>query len=239
MSQTPPDRLADAPDTPELLRGLLRGARDDAPSPEQFDRMARGISSRIGPPPTPAARPWWVKGVGLAAVVTALSLGALRNRPPPVRPTAPAVVAHAAPAPLPPLVARPSPALRTPEPAPAPPPPDPSALVRAPEPPARPLDSRSYAPEPCVPEAHQARVDHAHDLLRQRDARASLRLLDRDERACPTGDFAEERARVRIEALMQLRRRDEASRAFSRFQRAWPASPYERALRALFDGGAQ
>ena len=69
-----------------------------------------------------------------------------------------------------------------------------------------------------------------------RDGRWSAAIADcaDDERVCPAGPLAEERERLRIEALARSGRGAEARARWGTFQRRYPDSSYGDRLRALW-----
>ena len=116
--------------------------------------------------------------------------------------------------------------------APAPVVPSPSKVVRL------------TPPVPVVPSAaerdallarERSLVDMARSALVQRHPQEALNAVEEHERAFTTPALAEERESVRVRALLQLGRVDEARARVTSFEKQWPDSLLLPALKA---GGA-
>jgi hypothetical protein len=246
MSTKDPRRLLDYGDRLDgLVRGALDAGRaDDAGDAARLARIGRRIAeatAAVPPPPAspapppaaaaPKAAALSTKGpiVGIAAATlagfVAIALVASRSpsAPPPAAPAP--VVEPAAPAPLQPAAAAnvgPTEAVPTVSPADLP-----SAPVAATKAPA--AAKNAAAPS----EADEiALLGRAHDALRASPAE-SLALCKEHETKYAGGHFAQEREAVAIEALVYLRRTDEARRRFAEFERRWPTSSHRVHLESL------
>lgn len=107
--------------------------------------------------------------------------------------------------------------------------PTPHAPVSAREP-----DAHRTAPVPPSSAAMSTDLDsltEARRVLASDPARA-LALTEASTRDHPASPFAEERAALAVEALLRLGRSDEAKLRLSRFEQAFPSSPYRRRLNA-------
>lgn len=210
-------------------REALQGYALACPSAEQHARMWSALDSATSvasPRLGPGRRIWWWSGaLGLAAIALWWTLA---GRPAPaVRPAAPrtplsqqsvaAPVAAEAVGP----VAAPTPLVAQP---PA------SATARS-APPRR-AQAGSEAGQLRNPGAELALLSPARQLLATAPARA-LTLADEHARRFPRGVFAEERAFLRIEALLRLGRVEPASNEAERFRRQYPRSSYRERLRQL------
>lgn len=97
----------------------------------------------------------------------------------------------------------------------------PPPAVALPPPPAAP-DAVGIAAPATVPES--SLLAQAWSALSRRDAARALVLVREGERAYPAGPLSEEREAIRISALAQLHRRDEAHAAAARFLHRYPHS---------------
>ncbi len=226
-----------------VLRGALdaerEGGADDAARLARIGRRIAEATAAV-PPPAPASPPaapavkpaaLATKGpiVGIAAAtlagLVAIALVASRS-PSDAQPATPApIVQPAAPAPAP-----------APDPAPAKtteavPTVSPADLPSAPE---RPSAAKAPAKNAAAPsEADEiALLGRAHDALRTSPAE-SLLLCKEHEAKYAGGHFAQEREAVAIEALVYLRRTDEARRRLAEFERRWPTSSHRVHLESL------
>jgi TolA-binding protein len=235
MSKTstePPARLRDA-DATELERRLLTAASREQPSRALSERVAGALgiampsaealaeASKAGAPTAPNAAAAsgslapWASGALLVAVVG----GFLATRPsaPPSWPSA----AVAAPSGTPSLVALPVPA------------PAPSAAEVAPKVaeaarsvPASPVGQRGRSRGVPGDVAEQiALIDAARGALAAGGAERALTTLREYQTRYPKGSFQPEAAAIRIEALVELGRTDEARSAVKRFLVTYGPSP--------------
>jgi len=75
-------------------------------------------------------------------------------------------------------------------------------------------------------------LDHARTSVVAGDLTGALALLDEHERTYPRGRFVEEREAMRVRALADAGRRDEARTAAARFASRWPNSVLLPAVQA-------
>jgi hypothetical protein len=254
MTTPDPVRWLDHPDQAlsDAAQASLRAHAQHGPSAAARARMwsrleAAALAPSAGPAVPPRVRRWWI-GAGLVGIA-ALWLALLPPRAPlapppraaslPSRPAeiparvAPARVAPARPAPPPAAAASAaSEASDPPEPSPRTEPPatagasvPPRARGTASRPPPAPLT----APDPG---AELALLTPARQLLAARPQRA-LELADEHARRFPQGVFAEERAFLRIEALLRLGQAAQAEHEARAFRRLHPRSTYLERLDAL------
>jgi hypothetical protein len=237
MTHSDPIRWLDDEAGPLTLeqREALRDYSRLAPSPEQngriwsalHDARVTGISPRLR---SKHFRWWWGGALGVAAGVL---WWALAGHPAPARPPLPQraapsmpMAALPAPAPTPEVVPLPEPAPVKERPGGA----VQSAARRAG--PSRRVGQVAGAAEAPDPAAELSLLSPARQLMATHPARA-LALTDEHAQRFPHGVFAEERAFLRIEALLRLGRTEPASREAERFRRQYPRSTYLERLRQL------
>ena len=105
----------------------------------------------------------------------------------------------------------------------------PSAAWEAPVAPA--LPPRAEEPAAQALGEQVAALNRARSALAAGDATAALRALDDHDARFPDGVLAEEAAVMRIDALVAMGRREEASDLARRFIASHPASPYASRVR--------
>lgn len=89
--------------------------------------------------------------------------------------------------------------------------------------------SAAAASAPLEPEL----LDRAHDALLHGDATGALALTQQHARVYPQGVLAQEREVIAIEALLALKRRDEAKARGAAFRAAYPGSGHIARLDAM------
>ena len=242
MTTPDPVRWLDQPDQAlsDAAQESLRAYAEHGPSAAAHARMwsqleTAALTPGAGPVAAARARWWWWIGTGIVGVV-ALWL-TLQS---PSDPQAPA--ARVASAPSRPVVAAPAqaepPSAPAPPETPAAPPSEPAQRASAPArvrgPAAKPAPATlAPAPESAGdPTAELALLTPARQLLAARPQR-SLELADEHARLFPRGVFAEERAFLRIEALLRLDQAEQAQRDARAFRRGHPRSTYLERLDAL------
>lgn len=230
-----PPRLADAADTPPELRNLLGAARSDVPDDHQVKRVAArlgpllgiGAVGLLGQSALTAGGTAAQSGAG-ATAVTALGIGKVAG----VLLLGGALAggawwwtsAHRS-APVPP-----APSAAAPSVTPVAPPPQvvPPAAVEAPAPSA----SSAGEPAPGTPRP-AAPVSEAQLLQRARAALATdpalaLRLTEMHKARFGSGQLAQEREVIAIDALERLKRTNEAKARASDFHNEFPDSVHQR-----------
>lgn len=255
-----PIRLVDDPEAPELLRDLVRHARDDLPSMESAERVYRRLEGEQPPPAggeslgSGTATVLKIGGLVLGVVVGGIALGARLSSPPEDR-RSPAVeeIARQVPDASPameeptgkPVQPRPQPRAVKGDADPSPPPPPHEQATSGPKPASADASrrSRSRSRTPTVGSAHpptaKDRTAEAELLLQAKRAmpdapRRALGLADRHARKFPDGVLAEERELIAIRALVALERTSDAQRRARAFEQTHPASPHLAAVhRAL------
>jgi len=243
MSAEGPRRLLEQADELNgLLRGALEAERGDDVDEARLARIGRALAvvtasaapaslpsaSSAPPAAASAARSTaWLAAKAPYVLLGAALVGglvAIERMDPPVPAADPPVPTTLAPTPM----IEPPPAAATPTLAPA----DlPSAPVIAPPTPGK--RARATASAAAAETDEVALVARAHDALRSDPAR-SLALCKEHETRFPGGHFAQEREAVAIEALVYLRRSDEATRRWTEFQRRYPSSSHRVHLESLF-----
>ncbi len=257
-----PNRMLSAgADTDDLLRAALGSANDDGPSPEEIARLTGQLASVLpagalaaptastpatstptastpiasSPAASPAGSPAGTAGLFSAKwLAGALVVGAVAGA------SLHAAIAPAVPVALP--AASPS-TSASPASTPAAPTESPAAVVSVSAPPiahasvapvfsgvTRPAPSASVAvvalPEPEL-------LDRAHDALLHADPEGALALTRQHARAYPQGVLTQEREMIAIEALLALKRRDEAKARAAAFRAAYPGSSHIARLDAM------
>ena len=224
----------------DALVRALHAAYEDGPSEAELRALEAGVLGAIqggggggAPPAPPKSAPWTtvlasVAGAGALAGLVALGLSAMQTPEVTPRGVAPLVEAPSAP-----VVVEPPLAVIVPEEAP---PPVENSPVRARRPRVEALAVE--APEEASVEAPPVETEDEIVLLRRatsaltnRPAEA-LQLTTRMARVAQP-EWAEERERVAIEALVRLERRPEAEARFTRFQSTYPSSAYAPRLRVV------
>jgi hypothetical protein len=220
---------------------LLRGAR--RPQPPAADDLARlgavvdGLSRQ---PHVPGARRWLVGGATAVVVIAGLGTGvwALRGggravAPPPATAPAPAVAMRARVEPAPPAEA-------------------PAVIAETRPAPARPSARRPARPgiAPRTVPAATAAVQTGDTLAREialidagrgnltTSAVRALAVLETHRREFPSGQLAAEREFLAVEALLALRRTDEARRRAADLAARHPSSSYAARAARLLQSGA-
>lgn len=199
-----------SPESRSLLASL---ASTHDPPDDAAARVRAAMTARLASPP-PARRWPWAAGVSVAIGVLAV---ALSRRPAPVPPpvtVAPVVVVAAAP-PAPATVAPPTPPVVEAPPAVAPPP-----MPRRPA---------VAAEDPMLAELRA--VQTAQRALARHDGAAALRTLASLDRAQPQGNLREERDALRVLALCEAGRADDARAAAAVFLSRHPGSPQAARVR--------
>ena len=231
-------------DTDDVLVRSLNAAYDDGPSEAELRALEASVLGAIqggsggggAPPVAPKSTPWTtvltsIVGAGAVAGLVALGVNTLGANQPVPRVTANGVEVPSAAAPVdenvPPALAveAPPPAENTP--------------LRP-----RPLRVREPGIEAPVAAPIQAppavAVESEDEMLLLRRATSSLanrpleslQITSRMERVARP-EWAEERERVAIEALVRLDRRSEAQARFARFVSTYPSSAYAPRLRVV------
>lgn len=221
----------------DLLSRALDAERSDDVDARRLERIGRGLAAATAAPlptasmhaaaphsPTTAAKTSWLAGkgpVGLLAVagIAAVAALGLRAQPSPVAPAPPVET---------------SPPVIEPTPAPEPPTMSPSDLPSAPVA-AQPAPPRSTAKPLASASAEGDEIGllaRAHESLRSNPTR-SLALCKEHESRFASGQFAQEREAVAIEALVYLGRRDEANRRWTSFRERYPSSSHRVHLESL------
>jgi len=201
---------AAAADRAELSR-VVAQLSEEQPKPERQDRMRAALVVALGVPAKTTA--WAAVGGALLVglVVARVAVGDLRADPP--AKADPPIVAKAPPAaPTEPPAARTNRTEREPEPTAAP-----AAQPVVEPPPPSPTRSRARKAQPPTPPADTlaaelALVSKAKQQLRSGRAADALRVLDEHARRFASGQLGAERDELRVEALCQLGRDDEARR---------------------------
>lgn len=204
-----------SPESRALLASLA-GAHD--PPDDAAARVRAAVAARLAAPvPTPRRWPW-AAGVSISIGVLAVALS--RRAPPPVAPPIAAVptVVHAAPPP--PAQVRPPVAIAPPMPAVAP------AVAPPASTPRRPAGS---AEDPMLVELRAVQV--AQRALARHDGATALRALATLDRTHPRGDLREERDALRVLALCDAGRADDARAAADTFLARHPGSPQATRVR--------
>jgi hypothetical protein len=253
--QPPRSEPGPTPPPSPLLRSLLQAAREDVPSRDELAEVGRGLPLRSARPrggprrvsrglATPAA---------VCAVLAVAAAVALVKRPAP-RPAETTVLARASadwPSPAP---SAPSPPV-VPSAEPAPPtdasPQRPASASRSsgvrhpavvvPTPAsAEPHGAPSASPaSPAAPAADGAASKSEADLLDRaaivldRNPAEALRLADEHLAGFPTGELAEAREVIAVEALRELGRVDEARARGARFLKQYPSSARRPLVEAI------
>lgn len=251
-----PRRLID--EGPAELRALLRSADLDEPSDAQLERLtlrvaflfplmpgggAGGDGGGGGQVPVPAtgaaAATGAVTKVGLSisgvkAVIVATSIATVGGgiavvsslpKPAAIAPVIERQLAPAEPAHFEKVVAEP------PGPVVLPPP-----LVKPAVAPRERVEQVSPAPE-SPSETEDELVKDAVQLIRSGEAAGALARTEQHVTLFPTGEMAQERELVAVEALMALGRVDEASARAQAFRARWPTSAHITQLDSLVPVG--
>lgn len=242
MTTEAPLRHTDADDV--LVRSL-NAAYEDAPSEAELRALEASVLAAIqgggggggAPPVAPKSTPWTtvltsVLGAGAVAGLVALGVNTL-GRDEPV----PSVTANGVEVPSAPVLAEESePQAIAVE---APPPVENAPVrVRRPRVEAPLIESPEEAPVEAPTPALAAESEDEMLLLRRATSslasrpQESLQITARMEHVAHP-EWAEERERVAIEALMRLDRRGEAEARFGRFQTSYPSSAYLPRLRVV------
>ncbi|MEP6860273.1 MAG: hypothetical protein ABJE66_06625 [Deltaproteobacteria bacterium] len=244
-------RWSSAPDAPEGMRELLRGAAEDGPTAAELASLKLRMTPQLGAPSS-AGWPLRVRVLLGAAVVIAVGLGIvgyLASRPEreavppihelvePVHEVVPPPVHEVAPPPPPPSIVAPTtdlPAAHVPSASPAH-----VAAVHAQAPIASPdatqAPAASPAPVPAPEISEVALLEQARAALRGHDPAHALALVDQHARQYADGVLIEEREALAIETLSKLGRHDEASMRWSKFATTYPRSNYRARLQRLMD----
>ena len=192
---------------PFSAQDLIEAGRKDHLGSADQHRLREGLDRALAAQPAPA--PWrrllpW--SGGLAALATALWLGA-----------------------------RPAPSPELP-PAPLPPPPPDLAVPAAPwapaPPPAPPGNDVAVAPAPSQLAEETRLVREAQKALAAKDGARALEALETHARRFPDGVLREAREAARVLALCALGRVDEARAEAAAFLQRAPSSPQAARVRA-------
>jgi hypothetical protein len=219
----------------EHEREALRALANAGPDLKQRTRTLARLEQLTAAPPTPAAgtaalrshRWWgWIAGT-LAIVLLGASAFLRQSAPSPAVPSS-----HARPTALPTHTSEDRSPSVEPQPSPAIPEPDAPRALGAPARPAPHSASAASDLAPRDPAAELALLTPARQLLVVDPARA-LALADEHARRYQRGVFREERAFLRIEALVRLGRRTAAEREARAFLRAHPGSTYQQRLQQV------
>lgn len=216
MSDDGPRRLLDyGDDLNGLLRSALNAERDEALDERRLERIAQAL---VAAPVATAPEPSWFAAKGPFVVLAAVAVGGLAfirsSEPPPVTtPVLEPTVEQVSPAP---------PSIPIPTISPA----------DLPSAPAKPLPA-PVAPKPAAQVDELGLIARAHDALRGNPGQ-SLALCKEHETKFASGQFAEEREAVAIEALVYLERKNEADRRWTAFQKRFPSSSHRAHLEGFF-----
>jgi hypothetical protein len=236
-----PRRLLDyGDDLNGLLRGALDAERSDDVDAARLERIGRRVAAAAAGAATAPAQAIPAEVPDASAIETAAKTGWLGWKGPVVLVAVAAIGGAAAiglradrPKPVPAPTS--APATMTPVES-TPPAPEEPATVSPADLPNAPVVAST--PKVAVKAAAASEVDEiallarAHDALRGEPAR-SLALCKEHERRFATGQFAQEREAVAIEALVYLGRRDEAERRWSAFRERYPSSSHRVHLESL------
>ncbi len=227
-----PARWLDGAESPlgRHERDALQALATAGPTGQQRARLVARLERLTGAPPAPAATAWrWSLIAGALAIVIGGANAYMRTAPPSA--VSPVVTASPAP-PAAPSSEAPAPRAQAPSPSPASPRPEAPRSGRRPAQGARVAVSAASDLAPHDPSAELTLLTPARQLLAVDPARA-LALADEHGRRFQRGVFREERAFLRIEALVRLGRRTAAERDAQAFLRAHPTSPYQPRLQQL------
>jgi hypothetical protein len=83
-----------------------------------------------------------------------------------------------------------------------------------------------------------ALIESAQRALRTQNSALALTLVEEAAHAFGDGQLRQERDAIRIEALLHLRRKDEARQKANHFRQAYPSSPHLKRIDALLQGEA-
>ncbi len=199
-----------------VVRDAIEGARADVPDAKRLAKIAAGATAAAAVTTAATASATALKIVGAIVVVgAAVGVGVAvthTSAPPNIPPSATAT----APASTPAAVTVPVSALA------------PSASVS--------VTASTSAPAPVVvpPVDEMQLLDEAQRSLAT-DPQKSLSLCDKDAKANPRGEMAQEREVIAIDALMRLSRPAEAKERAAKFHATWPDSAHGRRVDALVE----
>ncbi|MEO8876190.1 MAG: hypothetical protein ABI461_11430, partial [Polyangiaceae bacterium] len=91
----------------------------------------------------------------------------------------------------------------------------------------------AHRPPPLAPTTERALVDSAHNALARGRPSDALLLTEQDGNLFPNGELAEERDFMRVTALRDLGRIDEAASRGKAFVTLYPNSAYRRSVQAF------
>lgn len=236
-------------DAPELLRGLLGVAKADLPS----DAALAALRARLPPPVPPTPPPFptgWVVGVVLTVLVGGGGYAVWPRAGEPVAPIVEAPAVEVVPEVVEAPVGVEAPGVGTVDSLPP-------ARVVVPKVAAVP--ERAPAPRadvPRVPEAEAtSRAPVPQEIVKADDLDRELLLVEKAQgalradpagalataavhlREFPSGQLAQEREVVAIEALVALGRGEEATARAAAFRAKWPTSAHLRRIDTLVGGG--